>query len=436
MDLRTRRLLKKLVGLLGTDNEKERASALRRIDEILKKHKRAWVEMHELIGNIPEDDSRPAVPANDYRGNIGPLDLVEGMLRRYVQATDYEYVAASLWVAHTHVYDRFAFTPRLALTSPTSDCGKTTLLLMLEALCANPHKSDDVTPASLLRLIDLGVTTLLCDEIDNADLANNRTFRTIANGGHRRGGRIARTIDGRPQSFSTFAPMALAAISAVSLPLPLRRRSISIHMERADDSSDLTRFDEISDKAALDIVHRSVSLWANAATLAPDPAMPQGLRGRSADNWRVLFSIADAYGEGWGERARLAALIMARGYRDEDIVVTLLRHIREIFEAHPVDRIASAVLVGALLDLEDAPWAEWRGVKDDQQPRKLTQASLAALLKAFHIRARSIWPAGRTADSKSRKGYYRADFEAAWRAYCPRDGTPAQANVFKLLRDD
>jgi hypothetical protein len=436
MDLRTRRLLKKLVGLLGTDNEKERASALRRIDEILKKHKRAWVEMHELIGNIPEDDPRPAAPANDYRGNIGPLDLVEGMLRRYVQAKDYEYVAASLWVAHTHVYDRFAFTPRLALTSPTSDCGKTTMLLLLTALCANPNKSDNVSPAALFRLIDLGVTTLLCDEIDNADLANNRTFRIIANGGHRRGGSIVRTIDGRPRSFGTFAPMALAAINAVSLPLPLRRRSISIHLERADDSSDLTRFDEISDKAALDVVHRSVSLWANEATLAPDPAMPKGLRGRSADNWRALFSIADAYGEGWGERARLAALIMARGYRDEDILVTLLRHARQIFEGHCVDRIASAALVEALLDLEDAPWAEWRGVKDDQPPRKLTQATLASLLKAFHIRPRSIWPTGRTADSKSRKGYYRTDFEAAWRAYCPRDGTPAQPNVFKLLRDD
>jgi hypothetical protein len=122
--------------------------------------------------------------------------------------------------------------------------------------------------------------------------------------------------------------------------------------------------------------------------------------------------------------------------QDEDILVTLLRHIREIFEAYRADRIYSAVLVGALLDLEDAPWAEWRGVKDDQQSRKLTQATLAPLLKAFHIRPRSIWPVGRTADSKSRKGYYRADFEAAWRAYCPRDGTPAQANVFKLLRDD
>jgi hypothetical protein len=435
MDLRTRRLLKKLVGLLGTDNEKERDSALRRIDEILKKHKRAWVEMHELIGNLP-NDPQPAPPTNDYASSIGPLDLVEGMLRRYVQMKDHEYVAIALWVTHTHVYDRFAITPRLALTSPTSDCGKTTVLLLLKAFCASPHKSDDVTPAALFRLIGAGATTLLCDEIDNADLAINRTFLTIANGGHHRGGRIVRTIDGQPKSFSTFAPMALAAIGAVSLPLPLRRRSISIHMERADDSSDLTRFDEISDKAALDIVCRTVRLWVNEATLAPDPAMPNGLRGRAADNWRVLFSIADAYGEGWGERARLAALIMAGGYRDEDIVVTLLRHIREIFDGGRVDRIASAALVEALLDLEDAPWAEWRGVKDYQPPRRLTQATLASLLKAFTIRPRSIWPARRTADSQSRKGYYRADFEAAWRAYCPTDGTPAQPNVYKLLRED
>jgi hypothetical protein len=54
-----------------------------------------------------------------------------------------------------------------------------------------------------------GVTTLLCDEIDNADLANNRTFRTIANGGHNRGGSIVRTIDCRPRSFGTFAPSRL-----------------------------------------------------------------------------------------------------------------------------------------------------------------------------------------------------------------------------------
>ena len=155
-------------------------------------------------------------------------------------------------------------------------------------------------------------------------------------------------------------------------------------MERADDASVLTRFDELEDRLPLIVMHQTIVTWASDAQLAPEPAMPRGLRGRAADNWRVLLSIADAYGKGWGERAREAAMIMARGYRDEDITVTLLRHIRDIFTAHSVDRIASAALVAALCDLEDAPWAEWRGAKDDQPPRKLTQATLASLLKAFH----------------------------------------------------
>jgi hypothetical protein len=434
MDLRTRRLLRKLVAMQGSDNEKERSNAWRRIDDILKRHKLTWGELHELIGSIPEDDPRPAAPsADDHVSAIGTLDLVEGMLRRYVGLKDHEYIAGTLWAVHTHVYDQFAITPRLAVTSPTSDCGKSTLLLFLKAICASPHKSDDVTPAALFRLIDAGFTTLLCDEIDNADLANNRVFRTIANGGHHRSGVIVRTIDGQPRSFSTFSPMVLAAIGAVSLPLPLRRRSISIQMERADDATTLTRFDEYEDRIPLLVMRQAVVTWASSVQLAPEPAMPAGLRGRAADNWRVLLSIADAYGRGWGERAREAALIMSRGYRDEDIAVTLIRHIRDIFEAYSVDRIASAALVAALCDLEDAPWAEWRGVKDDQPPRKLTQATLAQMLKAFRIYSRTTWPVGRTADSKSRKGYYKADFRDAWAAYCPEGGTTAQPKIFKLL---
>jgi hypothetical protein len=42
MDLRTRRLLRKLVAMQGSDNEKERSNAWRRIDDILKRHKLTW----------------------------------------------------------------------------------------------------------------------------------------------------------------------------------------------------------------------------------------------------------------------------------------------------------------------------------------------------------------------------------------------------------
>jgi Protein of unknown function (DUF3631) len=274
---------------------------------------------------------------------------------------------------------------------------------------------------------------MLCDEVDNADLANNRTFRTIVNGGHRRGGSIGRTIDGHPRSFSTFSPMVLAAINAMSLPLPLRRRAISIHLERADGLSELDRFDEISEKPVLDAVHRRIVLWVAGVTFAADPAMPKELGARAADNWRPLLSIADAYSEEWGKKARSAARTMARGYSDEDITVTLLRHIRDVFDARSVGRIHSDVLVEALLDLEDSPWAEWRGVKDNEQPRKLTPTTLAAVLRAFQIRSRSIWLGGRTAGSTSRKGYYRRDFEPVWRKYCPKDGTRAQPHVLKAI---
>ena len=50
-------------------------------------------------------------------------------------------------------------------------------------------------------------------------------------------------------------------------------------------------------------MHQSVCSGPTRLQLAPDPAMPKGLRGRAADNWRVLLSIADAYGED-GARGR------------------------------------------------------------------------------------------------------------------------------------
>jgi hypothetical protein len=63
--------------------------------------------------------------------------------------------------------------------------------------------------------------------------------------------------------------------------------------------------------------------------------------------------------------------------------------------------------------MDDAAWGEWRGIRDDRQPRKLSQGELARLLAPFGIRPRSIWPPRRTSESKSAKGYLRRDFEKA-----------------------
>lgn len=433
MNPKIRRKLAKLLAMLGSSNSGERENAYRRIDEILRKYKKSWSELAEIIGSTgpdPQSQPPPDVDPGD-ENTLGSLDLITYILRRYVEMREYEYLAVALWVMHTHVFGQFMVTPRLVVVSPVRGCGKTTLLSILNVLCAQPEKTDGITPASIFRLIDNKRPTLLCDEADNYDLASNGTFRAVLNSGHNRGGSVMRVIDDAPRRYSTFAPVALAVIG--TLPLPLMQRSVVIRMTRADGSRPLRRFEE-ADLADLEAIYGEVYRWAIRVKLNTDPPMPTGLRNRAADNWRPLLAIADACSEDWGATARKAAVAMSSA-NDEDASVILLGDIRQIFDARRVDRIASKALVAALLEMDDAPWGEWRGIRDDRQPRKLSQSELATLLAPFGIRPRSIWPPRRTSESKSAKGYLRRDFEKAWGAYCGSPaGTPAQPSLVRQLR--
>ena len=85
-------------------------------------------------------------------------------------------------------------------------------------------------------------------------------------------------------------------------------------------------------------------------------------------------------------------MYFSRTHRDEDAAVILLADIRRVFYDRAADRLASAVLVAELIGMDDALWADWRGLRDDQQPRRLSQGELARLLAPFGIRPRTIWP--------------------------------------------
>jgi hypothetical protein len=257
-------------------------------------------------------------------------------------------------------------------------------------------------------------------------------MRSVFNSGHRQGGSIPRVIKNVTKKFSTFAPMAIAAIGI--LPLPLMERSIINHMEKAAPGDNIERFDEKNSVTVgrVDIVFGFVTRWSRSKlALNLDPDLPVELKhriGRLADNWRPLIAIADSFGLVWGKVAREAAVTFARSHHDEDIGVILLSDIRNIFNRTGADRITSVDLITALLDVEESGWSEYQGVRDDQQPRKLSAGEMARLLKPFGIRPRSVWPiAKRRKGISSRKGYYGSQFESAWARYCDEPGgTPAQ----------
>ena len=166
-----------------------------------------------------------------------PADTVRAMLEDYVALEPHEYIAVALWIIHTHVYDRFMVTPRLLLTSPVRNCGKTTVLDVISRLAARAEKSDNITAAAIYHHVNKLRSTLLLDEADNLELGAKAVLRAVLNAGHRRGGTVTRMVNGAATRFTVFAPVALAAIG--TLTLPLMSRSIIIRMRRHDGSRPL-----------------------------------------------------------------------------------------------------------------------------------------------------------------------------------------------------
>jgi Protein of unknown function (DUF3631) len=326
----------------------------------------------------------------------------------------------ALWVVHTHAFQCFAHSPRLAITSPEKGCGKTTTLDILNELVARPLPTSNATTAAIFRTIEKAEPTLLIDEADTF-LKDNEELRGILNAGHRRGGQILRTVGEHhePRQFSTWAPAAIAMIGR--LPDTLEDRSVSISLRRKKPKERVHQFrsDRCDD---LRILARKAGRWAadgREALSAADPDTGM-LVNRVADNWRPLLAIADLAGGEWPGLARTIAETAESGKQDQSKRSMVLRDIRDYFAADPaVDRVRSMDLADALGKLENRPWSEWRNGKP------MTPAALARLLSPF-----GISPGTKRDGNSTFKGYLVSDFDEVFESYLPNEAvTPSQAIV-------
>jgi hypothetical protein len=422
--------LHQLHGMMGSASDNEAQTARAMLLKLLAEHGLTWNDLSQILadavnGNGTGQEATPETPPE-----INVLDLLLRLIERHIVITDEERMAVALWILHTYLFDRYTHTPRLALLSPVNGCGKTTLLRFLELLVRNGTSSANATPAVIYHeLARNPYLTWLIDEADNLDLLRhaNGVMRSVLNMGHARGASVRRMVRGEPQKFNVFAPFAIAAIG--TLPFPLLRRSIEINMQRPSSNSEIERLDDTTPEW---LVYREVIQgWAAACKLAPDPEIPDHLRNRAADNWRVLLAIADNLGH--GDAARSAAITLSSNRIYNEPVIALLADILTVFERAGIDRLTSSALVDCLLNLGDGDWNEFRGPKEDRAVHKLTRSELAALLRPFHIKSRTIWPARRSPSDRSSRGYLKSQFEAAWRRYCSPSDTPTQSSKIKHL---
>lgn len=367
-------------------------------------------------GNLFLEDPEPWP---DPVGGAELLDELCAAARRYVSLPAGAAEAIALWCLHAHAHDAAEVSPILGLTSPILGCGKTTLMTLLAGMVPRPLPASNITAAAVFRAVEKYRPSLMIDEADTF-LRDNDELRGVLNSGHARAGAYVVRTGGdthEPAVFHTWAPKAIALIGR--LPATLASRSIHIELKRLapDEQVEPLRLHKLGDLLHL---RRKAARWAAdhlEELREHDPDMPPELKGRAADNWRSLLSIADIAGGEWPQLARQAAVALSADTSEQTAGIMVLEDLRKLFEERG-DRLPTADILETLNAMEDRPWPEWN------RGRELSPSGLARLLLPFGIRPRTIRPGG----GSTPKGYLKEQFEDAFVRYLPGPGaaTPPQ----------
>jgi putative DNA primase/helicase len=419
-------LLDELAGLSPLDYDRRRTSAAKLLDVrvgALDAEVAAW---RAKIAEQSAAEQVAAATPEPWAETVDGAQLCDDLAafyRRYVVLPEGAADMLALWTLHTYALDAFMITPRLAVVSPQKRCGKTTLMELLDATAANTLSAANITTAALFRAIEQWRPTILIDEADTF-LRENEELRGVLNAGYRRAtAYVVRNVpvgdSWEPRKFGVWGPVAIALIG--SLPSTLADRSIHIRLRRKakKETVERLRLDRIGDLT--EGLQRRCLRWAQdhlAPLKASDPAVPETLNDRAADNWRPLCAIAEVAGGEWPARVKQAMAALAGTEMDDDAIgVMLLEDIRQIFEDDGGEKLFSGTLVEALHKIEERPWSEW-----GQQRKPISKTQLAGLLRPFEIRPTTV----DIASSKA-KGYHRADFVDAWERYL--SPLPAQPDL-------
>src|SRR5262245_5404862 len=368
------------------------------------------------------------------------LQAVDSFVGRFIAyPSDHAQTAHVLWIAHSHMMDRWDSTPRLCFLSPEPASGKSRALEISELLVPRPVLAVNVSPAYLFRKVaaEEGLPTILFDEVDTVfgpKAKENEEIRGLLNAGHRRDAVAGRcVVQGKTvvtEEIPAYAAVALAGLGW--LPDTIMSRAVIIRMRRRAAEEQVEAFRRRIHLPEGKLLREQIESWAS---VQPEEIewhqleLPLEVQDRAADVWEPLLADADLAGGEWPQRARVAAVALVADAKDGEasLGIRLLGDIRSVFGQS--DRMTTKALIAALIEIEDAPWGDLRG-------KTLDSRGLAKFLGQYGIKSKNIRQAGHVVV----KGYVRADLLDAWTRYllplpakCATRATPATDHI---LRDE
>jgi len=263
------------------------------------------------------------------------LDDIARWVSRFVILPPWAADTVALWVLHTYAFKLRDVCAYLGIESAVKRCGKTTLLTVLSEVANRVVVSSNISPAAFFRVIEEKQPTLLIDEADTL-LPGNDELRGVLNAGYKcktayvvrvasneREPKDGRTDNRRSRlvSYSCWCPKAIAAIG--QLPDTLADRYIIVQMQRKSPAQKCERCRNL-DATRLKRQCERFVLDHGLAISGANPEIPATLNDRCADIWEPLFALADLAGGDWPQRARQAAMGLARRAAEDNPGVVLV----------------------------------------------------------------------------------------------------------------
>lgn len=371
----------------------------------------------------------PATPmgAKDLDG-AEVLDRVRSLIGKYcVMPTPAALDAVTLWAAHTWLAAEFDTSPRLVVSAPEKQCGKTRLLEVLQLLCRESDLFESPTPAVTFRLVDKGhedgrIPTILIDECDalfsgaKSD-PDAQDLRGLLNHGFRAGKVIPRCVGQNHQikRFNCYAPVALAGIRDC-VPDTIKDRAVRVRMRKRAPDETVAGFRLRDSEEEAAPIREALEAWAAGIAnrvYGHRPSLPEGVADRPADVWEPLLTVAELAGGEWPKTAKAACVEFVGASQDADeqsLGVQLLAAVRDLLTE--AKAMSTVDLVAKLNADDELPFGALRGGNG------IDSRWLGKVFRSFDkmIRTKSVRPPG-SADTCS--GYHIDQFADVFARYLP-----------------
>ncbi|WP_157641352.1 DUF3631 domain-containing protein [Longispora albida] len=328
-----------------------------------------------------------------------------------------------LWILHTYGFEVWDSTPRIAFMAPEKDSGKSRALELIEALCQNGQiigGKYGISLAGMRQFINGPLTpTLLVDEVDTVfgQGRSNEDLRGFINSGYRRKtGVVVRAgkADEGPTFYSTFAPVAMAGISARALPETIVSRSLVVRMRRAQPWENVEDFDD-ADPAECAVLAARLRDWMRdlvaRGRLGGAVPVPAEVRNRARQIWKPLIAIAAAAGPVWLARAQAACLFFVADAKARDtpaLGTQILALVRDMFiETEAAGgRDADFLPTDKIVERIAAEYTITQTVSHKRLGLELAEYEVKPVQRRYQ-------------GGGAKRGYQRCDFLKAWQYYLP-----------------